>query len=295
MPVLKDLSIYDEFNSLEGELPSEINEVLITDVQLDIFETLGYEFESENETYSLSKEEISKDPSLLIGKPLSYSYLLDDNLIIKGIINTHFDYSKYDDIKNDILEGKNVIVPEELVKMFNYSYSNMLLVSNEYYDLLKDNLDISYSFKDNVSMLYHDDKGLYLSTEKALLPSGYYYDNLVYLEGTNLDDSSFGMSLDKYVNYLSSTNEIDDSINIRLPKEFVFDANSDTLINEKPSEFLTNLDSYALNYLASKNYKAYFDENKFDINLYSSKYFNGQSYDLNSLKEEEKVEIFKLY
>ena len=295
MPVLKDLSIYDEFNSLEGELPSEINEVLITDVQLDIFETLGYEFESENETYSLSKEEISKDPSLLIGKPLSYSYLLDDNLIIKGIINTHFDYSKYDDIKNDILEGKNVIVPEELVKMFNYSYSNMLLVSNEYYDLLKDNLDISYSFKDNVSMLYHDDKGLYLSTEKALPPSGYYYDNLVYLEGTNLDDSSFGMSLDKYVNYLSSTNQIDDSINIRLPKEFVFDANSDTLINEKPSEFLTNLDSYALNYLASKNYKAYFDENKFDINLYASKYFNGQSYDLNSLKEEEKVEIFKLY
>lgn len=295
LPVLKDLSIYDEFDSLEGELPSEINEVLITDVQLDIFETLGYEFESENETYSLSKEEISKDPSLLICKPLSYSYLLDDNLIIKGIINTHFDYSKYDDIKNDILEGKNVIVPEELVQMFNYSYSNMLLVSNDYYDLLKDNLDISYSFKDNVSMLYHDDKGLYLSTEKALLPSGYYYDNLVYLEGTNLDDSSFGMSLDKYVNYLSSTNQIDDSIKIRLPKEFVFDANSDTLINEKPSEFLTNLDSYALNYLASKNYKAYFDENKFYINLYASKYFNGQSYDLNNLKEEEKVEIFKLY
>lgn len=179
--------------------------------------------------------------------------------------------------------------------MFNYSYSNMLLVSDDYYDLLKDNLDISYFFKDDVLKLYSNDSSIYLENEKALLPKGYYYDNLVYLEGDELSASSFAMSIDKYVNYLSSTNQLDESIEISLPKEFIFGASSDTLINEKPSAFLTNLDLYALNYIAAKNYKSYFDDNKFDINLYASKYFKEESYDLDNLLEEDKVGIFKLY
>lgn len=40
LPASKSLNLYDKFDLITGEIPSEINEVLITDVQLDIFKTL---------------------------------------------------------------------------------------------------------------------------------------------------------------------------------------------------------------------------------------------------------------
>ena len=114
------------FGSLTGEIATSDNEVVITKYLADSFIKAGYK----NLDDSTNKVEIS-DVSQMIGKKLRLS---GKDYTIKGILDTNFDYNRYDKIKDgNITNIADMLLQNELYRLKETSMHTLVFLRKGYY------------------------------------------------------------------------------------------------------------------------------------------------------------------
>ena len=83
----------NDFILLAGSLPDEEGEIVLTDYTYQIFHKYGYYDYASKETHEIESYED------LVGKALRFSSFFNSELTVSGIVDTYFNYSKYNKYK----------------------------------------------------------------------------------------------------------------------------------------------------------------------------------------------------
>ena len=139
--------------TLKGKLPSNNNEIVITEYIADSFKKFGYSITDSKGQTKNYKIQNSQD---LIGKKLNVTIHHEIvPLTITGILDTHIDLSRYqsltDDKNNDGMSS--YILESEFMQLAHYGYHSLGYVNNE---LLQDMISTYASYPTNLKGYYLD-------------------------------------------------------------------------------------------------------------------------------------------
>lgn len=250
-----------------GSKPINDNEIAITDFAARYFYDLGIKNIYTEVPSSLIKEDLNN---------LLYKTLVTDygNVIIKGIIDTGFnlstfDYSK-DHLYNDLIEN-SVLFNEKITNNIkNNLHSKSIFLKYPYPRLSSNELPINgNSLLNSIHKKDTYQKYIYKLDNKKD------EENDIYL-GWNI------------ISYLIDQNYASKNI-VTLPSEFNFD-HKDLSIDLSLDSFLRNIESFILEYSASKYYEEAYQNHSFDNVRYESKLKVK-----NNLSQKDKKDAYKLF
>lgn len=116
--------------TIVGNLPTNDNEIAITDYIFEHFKTYGY-----NDNIETINASNINNPNDIIGKTInlkSWSINLDDNFTITGIVDTKFNNSRYEDLKQPSNQMDMMFLTQEFMTVIEYSHHALLFANNGY-------------------------------------------------------------------------------------------------------------------------------------------------------------------
>lgn len=250
-----------------GSKPINDNEIALTDFASRYF----YDYGIKNIYTEVPSSLIKEDLINLLNKTLVTNY---GNLIIKGIIDTGFnlstcdysnDYSYYDLIENSVLFNEKVTN-----NIKNNLHSKNIFLKYPYPRLSSYELPINEN--GFLSFIHEKDT----------------YQNYIYkLVNTKDEENDVYLSWN-IVSCLIDQNYAGENI-VTLPGKFNFN-HQDLNTGLSLDRFLRNIDSFALEYAASKYYKEAYQNHSFDNVRYESRLD-----EKNNLSQKDKKDAYKLF
>lgn len=166
MSKISDKLIDEMGYTLDGKLPENDNEIVITDYIADSFILGGYTTGEEQKSATQIKE--AKD---MIGKTLNLYFDGEKSYVITGILDTKFDSSRYDKYKEEVkgnLGFSDYTIVSEMNTIKNYSYHAMLFTSdNVFNNVIKNDIGVSsYDANYNISFYNSANDSNYYQIDK---------------------------------------------------------------------------------------------------------------------------------
>lgn len=276
-----DKEFCSQFELIAGDYPSDENDVLLTDIQLTLFEMFGY-------VNPLTKEVIpSADVTAdkLLELPIDFK---EPNFCYKicGFVKSDVDLSEYQKFFQDYLNDS------EVNHSFVEGIDNICFISNTRFDQIKKRFKNAIS-KDFRSFKVEDVEA-FISRVSYFVPDDVENDVLFFNDGKKeLADEETIIPLDTYLMnseelYLKNNQYV-------LDKKYVFSGEDKSYFTSGYNFFVNSLKQAAVDYVCEEHYADAFNNISSTLKSYAYLYFNGQIPDVISVEDQKKIFSDYLY